>query len=758
MRGWIALACALGGCQLDWDALIGDGDAAVDADLIDAATDAPIDAGPDVRADSGLVGGEITQVSAGGHHTCAILGGELLCWGRNDRGQLGVGHRGAHDGAVIVSLVGVKQVSAGALHTCAIDATDTLYCWGEPSGSRLGTGELEPQDAPTTPILDDVRHVSAGVEHSCAVTLDGVVFCWGTEQAGETSFRGEQPSPRPVTFPRAVLAEEVVAGNDHTCARISGGTVWCWGEDELRGDGDGTATSEPVAADIEGAAKIVSGLGHVCALLDDGTVACWGNGFSGEIGSGTTRQHTVPEPVSSLAGVTDIAAGGHHTCASTGDGALHCWGRGLTGALGVDTQTATTPVEVPGFSAAGPIAAGGAGLEDHTCAVDATGELSCWGYRAWGQLGDGYRVAHARPTMVLGAVANVSPGAGHLCWGNGMAVDCLGRNDETQSGDPRRIPVSSARRIGISGVATAVGVGARHGCAIAETGSELWCWGAGESGQLGHGAPAMRAATPVEVTGVTSGSAWRDVVGGARHTCAIRDDNSVHCWGDGTSGALGNGMTSTSASPRLAIASGATAVALGTQFTCAIVSGNVQCWGAGGRGQRGVGDLTDSAVPATVSDLPAAPVALGAGIAHACAATADGVYCWGEGSHGQLGSAMPDPAASPVFVPAAVVSPVRALALGEGHSCALGADLLVWCWGRNDYGQLGRGTYDSVPGPVVVEGLTGVLGIAAYDHQTCARTATSLECWGMAAEGRIVPAGGTPLFVVTPTDVTIVGD
>ena len=759
MRGSILVVFALAGCQLDWDALIGDGGGA-DAGTTDgAAGDASRDGAGADAGDAGIVGGPITQLSAGGHHTCAIRGGQLLCWGRNDRGQLGAGHRGPVFGAAIVPLTGVRQVSAGALHTCAIDGTDTLYCWGEPSGSRLGTGDLDAHDAPhETAISGGVLQVAAGVEHSCAVTLDGVVYCWGTAQSGEAgSVVGDAvtPTPQPVRIMSGITAQEVAVGDDHSCALMNDRSVWCWGEGALLGIEGGSPTELPKRAAIDDVTALVSGLGHVCALRGDRTVACWGNGFSGEIGNGAMAQQRTPAAVSALAGATDLAAGGHHTCAAVGS-ELRCWGRGTTGALGVDERAAAAPVTVAGFSVEGPIAAGGTHEDDHTCAVAASG-LSCWGHRAWGQLGDEHPLAYATPTEVAGAVEDVSVGGGHLCYRLGGTVHCLGRNGDHQAGDPVRAPVSLPRAIELMEPSSRVAIGGLHSCAIFGGGSSTFCWGDDDYGQLGDGEVSLHEWIPAEVDTPMSTGAWTALAAGARHTCGVRD-GAAWCWGDGARGALGYSASGPTPMAGLAIATGVRAIAAGTQLSCALLdAGVVQCWGAGDRGQRGVSGMTDSSTPETVPLTGPAHV-LGVGAAHACVTTMAGVECWGDATDGQLGTApSPVPAPLPMGVPGGIPS-MTALALGEGHTCARADDGGVWCWGRNDYGQLGRGHYDSAPAPAAVPDLAGVLDLVAYDHQTCARTESALVCWGMAADGRIVPASGEELFVSRPIEATAAGE
>jgi alpha-tubulin suppressor-like RCC1 family protein len=187
-----------------------------------------------------------------------------------------------------------------------------------------------------------------------------------------------------------------------------------------------------------------------------------------------------------------------------------------------------------------------------------------------------------------------------------------------------------------------------------------------------------------------------DVAAGSAHTCGLRADGAVLCWGAGDQGQLGDGSTAGRALAGAPLATNgaplnAVAIAAGAVHTCAADSnGAVWCWGGGDRGQLGDGAAAGAPNPTAVSSLPAAAAAVAAGGAHSCAALTDGrVFCWGAGDQGQLGDGAFDDSATPVAV-AALAGAVQVSA-GHAHSCARTRDRSIWCWGGNGSGQLGDG-------------------------------------------------------------------
>jgi alpha-tubulin suppressor-like RCC1 family protein len=189
-------------------------------------------------------------------------------------------------------------------------------------------------------------------------------------------------------------------------------------------------------------------------------------------------------------------------------------------------------------------------------------------------------------------------------------------------------------------------------------------------------------------------------------------------------------------------------VLAGRLHTCALTAeGDALCWGDNGLGQLADGSNTNRATPVPVGGGGRFR-SLALGGAHACGLDEAGALrCWGTNAQGQLGVPSPDrcsvfgvdePCAKrPTLVPLPGASALTHIATGENHTCALGEDGRAWCWGRNDWGQLGIGRFGGSAGePTEVLGGLRFRDIAAGPTNTCALDETGAAwCWGMVARG-----------------------
>jgi alpha-tubulin suppressor-like RCC1 family protein len=199
------------------------------------------------RAGDVDVGAPVQDLVAGGYHTCALLtDGAVRCWGLGGSGQLGygtttnVGDSQNPSSRGNVNVGGpVRQLSAGLHHTCALLNTGRVRCWGLGTSGQLGYGNgtsvLQPTVAgdvnlgtPTTRALQ----VAAGGAHTCALLDDGTLKCWG---AGADGRLGYGSSATQLAPPAATVnldgatAYQISAGGAHTCALLSTGKARCWG-------------------------------------------------------------------------------------------------------------------------------------------------------------------------------------------------------------------------------------------------------------------------------------------------------------------------------------------------------------------------------------------------------------------------------------------------------------------------------------------------------------------------------------------------
>ena len=297
-----------------------------------------------------------------------------------------------------------------------------------------------------------------------------------------------------------------------------------------------------------------------------------------------------------------------------------------------------------------------------------------------------------------------------------------------------------------------------YSCALTTTGA-AYCWGWGGDGQLGTGfrtgarASLASVAAPLAVSG---GHSFATIAAGYGRACGVTTDGDAFCWGDNSSGQLGDGSTTSSLVPVPVGGSQRFArVTVGAYHTCGLTTANaVYCWGQNGAGQLGDGSTSSSSSPVLVAgDLLFQSVRAGWG--HACGVTTDNVaYCWGYNLDGQLGNGT---GSSDELTPTAVAGNQSfvALAAGTAHSCALAPDGAAYCWGHPDLIGDGSGISQSTPVPVA-GGLTfATVGaaLAAGQENSCALTpAGAAYCWGRNVVGGLgdgsATARSTPVAVV----------
>lgn len=394
-----------------------------------------------------------------------------------------------------------------------------------------------------------------------------------------------------------------------------------------------------------------------------------------------------------------------------------------------------------------------------TCAL-MSNSVWCWGDpKGKGALGDGMNTKANVPVRVrqvgdmkYGKIIDIFTAQFHSCVLTELSgvrkVYCWGSNEEGQLGNGQYgagkysdVPVEVGGGI-VGKNITAIGGTGDVSCAIAD--GKIYCWGSNYRGELGYNAPNHPTLSPDPVPVATGGDPyWRLQPGykavklstsGSRSQtmCAIMDTGIAYCWGQAKFGQTGSTAFVSSYNygqpVRVARISNVTDISqdgypygaahLTSPYSraphvCAIASGKVYCWGGAEDGQSGVGAYDDATyktytAPKEVKGLPGVPKRIAVGLGHSCALVelSDGkhkVYCWGANEFGQLGankdashlsySRTPQPVhVGPGGLPSS--EDVVTLAAGANRGCAIMTNKRAYCWGKNDDGQIGDGTYE----------------------------------------------------------------
>lgn len=245
-----------------------------------------------------LQGLQIKQMACGDSHCLAIsTDGEVYSWGRNQNGQLGLGH---HDDSLrpqkvpTFQGVEVKMVAAGAEHTVAITASGKLYGWGWGRYGNLGLGDQKDRAVPaevTTLNREKMKMVACGWRHTIVVSESGNIYSYGWSKYGQLGHG---------TFQDLLVPHQVLVLNDRRIENIAGG----WR--------------------------------HSMAIDQNGLLFAWGWNKFGQVGCGNTIDQNIPQLVSGLSHerVVQVACGWRHTVATTLRGNVYSWGRGTSGQLG----------------------------------------------------------------------------------------------------------------------------------------------------------------------------------------------------------------------------------------------------------------------------------------------------------------------------------------------------------------------------------------------------------------------------------------
>ncbi len=650
-------------------------------------------------------------IDVGVSHSCGMRGdgkssNRVYCWGSNLAGQIGNGLVGTNQIVPIEigNSLNWKEITVGKFHSCGIQvAPGTLkssaWCWGRRFNGQIGDGlDLGEATIPTEVILPNPTEanltgwtsITAGKKNTCAIRTVGTgantsdsLWCWGDNNYGQLGINDTAIKSTSTPKQEASLAVnwlDVKSYSDTVCGQRKTKEIFCWGSNDTGQVGNGTASDTPV---LENVAAIISdgvvykdwllfdvGENHSCGLKPDNKLYCWGTRSRTTLGK-SNADVSKPTRVNSEINWASIAiaAQGEFNIALKKDNTIQSWGRNFDGQLGtVDGQykNEKQPTNLASLLTWKKISVGSKSVFSRDFSTNA---LSC----------------------AISAIDDTL-----WCWGNNTFII-----------PASTIPVQVNRVDKWQGIA----VGTYHVCGI-KLDKSLWCIGNNGRGELGNkstisSSKFVAVATPAAVTG-----GWSSVVTGHLYSCAISAiEQSLYCWGYNGSGQLGDGSVSDNLIPTL-VSNDTSAnavntwskVVVGSSHTCGIkTNGDLSCWGYNKYGQLGRDNIANAnIIPQVVNLANSKWIDIDVGRLYSCgiravlSVTEGELYCWGRNESGKLGlgAFTSSDSANPILAKVGTDATWSVVAAGKFHSCAIKYDAelagdSLWCWGLNKYGELG---------------------------------------------------------------------
>ncbi|MCL2833910.1 MAG: putative Ig domain-containing protein [Treponema sp.] len=343
------------------------------------------------------------------------------------------------------------------------------------------------------------------------------------------------------------------------------------------------------------ASKISGGLGYSLAIDSGSDLWTWGGNYYGQLGNGTTSDHSFPLLTKGAMKYKEVAAGTEHTLAIDSDGNLWAWGSNYQTQLGgwAFPEGSSTPIKIKDGAKFNTVAAG----YDHNLLIDCDGYLWAFGGNGAGQLGDGTTTTRNSLVQIKAGSKFTAVAAGY---GYSLAVDsdgnlwAWGYNGDGRLGDGTTTTRNSPVQIKAGTKFIAIAAGYYHSLAIDSVGN-LWAWGTNSEGKLGDGTTIDRY-SPVQIK---TGTKFTSVAAGQRHSLALDSDGNLWTWGYNGDSQLGDGTTSDRYSPvQIKAGTKFSSIAAGTYHSLAIdSSGYLWAWGSNSSGQLGDGTTTNALTP-----------------------------------------------------------------------------------------------------------------------------------------------------------------
>lgn len=301
--------------------------------------------------------GDAVDLQLGEEHSCALTRiGAVVCWGHNNEGQLGDGTTNDRTRPTTVTGLeqGAQSLWVGPFHACARAADGRIVCWGRNDHGQLGDGTTTMRAAPVA--MNNTTNVDSlllGADMTCALMNNRTVTCRGYNDVGQlgTGVVADSDQLIPTTVTGIADVRYARAGHHHVCAVLNSGETRCWGDNRRSQLGnDSTIANEPgpVGVSMLTTARFTAASEHTsCAVDETGIPKCWGASVAA-----STTDRRVPTALPGLVGVREIRVGRGHQCMRVVSNYIHCVGDNSDGQLGDGSrQDQGTTVQVLGLPA-----------------------------------------------------------------------------------------------------------------------------------------------------------------------------------------------------------------------------------------------------------------------------------------------------------------------------------------------------------------------------------------------------------------------
>jgi alpha-tubulin suppressor-like RCC1 family protein len=719
---------------------------------------------------------DVVSAECGHHHSFLVrLNGDVLGFGRNDQGQLGLGTKSAFVSTPtqVLTQTGVTDaglstfVSTGIGHTVVLLANNRIMVFGSNAKGQLGLGANIPEAlTPTTLNGYPGYAIACGENHTVIKTFpsalsilgfNSIVLAFGDNEYGQIGDANASIKTRP--FPVRIFETSATINNRHLSTHSmnavgSGyidpdGVLYVTGPTRVLGEVENIVLT-PEAAAFQPVSRLISRCiivsisNHVLALTDTAEVFSWGRNTNGELGNGVTGTEVrTPQNITTSGSIAEntiiaVATGRGFSMALDIVGRVHTWGGGSAGQLGTG-GTLTSSSRPTNISANGSLAekaiiaisAGG----NHAMALDSDGQVHTWGSGANGALGINDTSNSLIPVLVgtFGSlegktITTIAAGDGFS-----MALDsdgvvhtwgrtCIGVDGIGSSLVPVSVEGSGSLQ-DIQVVAICAGVST---AAALDALGQVHVWGTNTLGQVGNNTTVF-ASVPTNISGFGSlaAKACIAISSGASHFVAMDSDYSIHVWGNGANGRLGLNSTSNQLVP-------AKVTKTIRDYHAPILSegglgehklfrnlpntpvNTIKVAGRNGTSQLGLPVGKRLVSPRDLPAFPSSVVHTANSASHSAVVLANrDLYVWGLNNVGQCGQAAGTNITTPTLVPNIKAKEV---ACGSNFTLVVTEDGTVYAFGSNSKGQFGSGTTASSTNSPVLLPHVGVKRVFAGEE------------------------------------------